>query len=155
MKRFMTATALLTTMATAAFAYEGTSTQMQAAVANILQEEGLNIPVNSLTDQQVVDIYLADTSSDDQGERRQRIDNALEGEGLTRMAVDANQEMIMKWYVEGENSVVISVQKYLGTLGIEADASTLTDAQVAEIYFIAFGSDESGKKAAVENVLSM
>ncbi|MGB5558568.1 MAG: hypothetical protein WBN04_11215 [Paracoccaceae bacterium] len=142
MKRFLLTSALVAFAAGSAIAQD--ESQLRTAVANELTQMGLNIDTDTLTEGQLSEIYLLTTNTD--SGKRQAIEAALGHMGLMP------DDMVE---VEMPNTQLrSSVENSLTTLGIEANVSTLSDAQVAEIYLIANGSDmESGKTARIQTAL--
>jgi hypothetical protein len=148
MNRLSMTVAAAALLAAPAFAYTGVSPQMLAEVDQILNAEGFAaVEPTSLTDRQVVEIYLL--SQRDDGSR-ELIEATLRGEGL-EASYSANAEAMAAQGVvieEGENSVARTVGNWLQTEGLIAGDETvaLTDAQVAELYTLAFGDASPGEK---------
>jgi hypothetical protein len=155
----MTAAAALA-LAAPAFAYTGVSPSMLSSVENILEESGLSVDVTTLTDEQVVEVYVAgqqDTSAEQLGMIRSALDEdnyIMRPVTERRMTLtEADERGLVP---VGENSIVASVQNYLERQNFEVDASTLTDAQIAEIYTIAFSAeDDAGNRDEIESILNM
>lgn len=161
MKRFsiIAATAALTA-AGSAYAYTGVPATMIADVENILAETGLagDVDLTTLSDEQIIEIYAAGNL---EGDQIDAVKEALNGEGYgadvtTRRVILTEADAATGLMPAGENSVVVSVQNWMDIQGIEGDASTFTDAQVAEIYFLAFGSDmnDNTVKSQVETIIN-
>ncbi|PTX56133.1 hypothetical protein C8N43_0784 [Litoreibacter ponti] len=144
------------TIATSTFAYEGASDTMVDSVDEILNRAGYDVPVTSLTDQQIVEIYLAGNSSMSPAERTQRIETVLENEAVTATILKTDEDRDWGLVVTGEHSVKTSVQNYLDRVGLDVDADALTEEQVAQIYFAAFGSDGSpaSRLDQIEDIIS-
>ena len=159
MKRFALLTATALTLSAPAFAYTGVSPTMVSAAENILIENGFtDVAVGSLSDEQIVEIYAAGQAADS-GNEKLKIEAVLADEGVSRVITErrvvlteADASGLMP---AGESSVVVSVQNFLDARGFEADASTLTDAQIAELYFLAYGSDMSPEQDEIETILNM
>lgn len=154
------AIATATMLATPALAYTGVSPTMVAAVESYLEQAGLNqVAVTSLTDEQVIEIYALSTSND--GTDIQRIKAALDGEGYSRTITDRRMVIVGDDADETglfragmENSTVASVQNWLDKNGYEVDASALSDAQIAELYLLAFGDESEGNQSdRVETII--
>ncbi|WP_371154713.1 hypothetical protein [Jannaschia sp. 2305UL9-9] len=161
MNRIALITAATLSLTAPAMAYTGVSPTMVSDVESILAEAGKsNVAVSSLSDEQVVEIYFAG-QGEDGNERNLKIESALEGEGYRtiteRRATLTDMDAETGLMPAGESSVVISVQNWLDKRGYEADASTLTDAQVAEIYFLAFSGDDMDNDGVnkIESILAM
>lgn len=161
----MTRTAILTALALAAtapaYAYTGASPSMVSSVGAILSDAGMSeIDVTSLSDEQVVEIFAAGQPGD-ANEKNLKIQSALNGEGYSttiterRLILTDMDEMGLM--PAGASSIVVSVQNFLDANGYEADASTLTDEQVAEIYFFAFSGSEmdNGGENKIDTILNM
>ncbi|MGB3406965.1 MAG: hypothetical protein WBA67_05670 [Jannaschia sp.] len=158
MTRFTILTAATLAMTAPAFAYTGVSPTMVTAVETILAENGINdVVLSSLSDEQVVELYAAGQSDD--GQELTKIRAVLNDEGVSRTITE--QRMTMTEADErglmpaGEDSVTMSVQNFLDRRSMTVDASTLTDAQVAELYFLAFSGDTEATDAEIEAILSM
>ncbi|TFL17763.1 hypothetical protein [Jannaschia formosa] len=158
----LTAAATLA-LSASAFAYTGVSPTMVSSVENILEESGIeNVDITTLTDEQVVEIYVAGQQMDS-NQQIGMIRAALDADNYTMRPVTERRMTLTDVDAEtglapmGENSVVVSVQNYLDRLGLEADASLLTDNQVAEIYFLAYSNDEMNEtnRDEVETILGM
>jgi hypothetical protein len=154
------ATALV--LAGPALAYTGVSPTLVESVEGIVAESGIGgVDLTQLTDEQIVEIYMIGQSSD-AGEQNTRVRGILEGTGAI-MEVSQRRVVLVETDMEtglepvGENSVVRSVQNVLDREGFEVDASTLSDAQVAEIYFAAFSSDmaDGTTKNEISTILGM
>jgi hypothetical protein len=143
-----------------ALAYTGVSPTIAAEVDQILLSQGFNdVEPTSLTDQQVIEIYLL-SQNDNEGDIRQSIATTIEGDGLARSYTETAPAMAERGVMieEGENSVARTVGNWLQSEGLIAADETvaLTDRQVAELYFIAFGSMSEGEKSeAARRVLEM
>lgn len=160
MKRFAILTAAAALSTTAAFAYTGVSPSMIDSVENILLESGMDgVDLTTLTDEQIVEIYAAGQTGNS-GDQIGMIRAALDGEGTMKSATERRMSMTAMddndgLMPAGENSVVTSVQNWLDKRGFEADASTLTDAQVAQIYFHAYSGDENdNSQDYIETILN-
>ncbi|UWQ20036.1 hypothetical protein [Jannaschia sp. W003] len=164
MRTAITATALaLALAATGAQAYTGVSPTLLADAQRTVSELGLDVDFDALTDEQVIEIYFAG-SEDMASEKIRKIEAALNGEGTARAILerrvvvrDVNGDGTVGFdenglMPQGENSVVASVQNYLDVNGFDVDASTLTDAQVAEIYLTAFGDQENGMEPSRDRI---
>ncbi|SFI86278.1 hypothetical protein [Jannaschia pohangensis] len=150
--------AAATLTATSAFAYTGVSPTIVAEVEQVLETEYSDYTIEQLNDQQVIEIYLASTSTDDGSTKRNRIEAVLADESPMSAAVETRRAAAVEgdfMVYEGENSIVTSVQNFLTSEGFEVDASTLTDAQVAELYFLATSSNGSTDAQDIEAILSM
>ena len=124
MKRILLTTALVAFTAGSAMAQD--ESQLRTAVANEFTTMGLDIDASTLTNAQLSEIYLL-TNSTDMG-KRQKIEAALSGMGLM-----ADEDVAM----EVSNSQLRnSVRNSFNAMGIEGDADTLSDAEVAEIYLM-------------------
>ncbi|KIT16402.1 PepSY domain-containing protein [Jannaschia aquimarina] len=154
MNRFIIATAA-TTLAAPAFAYTGVSPTLLSAAEDIVQETGLDIDLTTLTDEQVIEIYAAGQSD----ETIEKVRAAVDGEYATREVTERRLVLVeadeMGLMPAGENSVVNSVQNFLDRQGFDVDASTLNDAQVAELYIAAFGSDSEADRDEIETIIEM
>jgi hypothetical protein len=153
----MTAAAAL--LAAPALAYTGVSPSLLEQADLTLDREGFEtVDVTSLTDRQVVDIYLIGTQSYD--DPNERIEAVLRGEGL-EAAYSANAPTLAaEGYVlveEEPNAVAFTVQNFLERNGLDMDPTILTDDQVAQIYLIAFSGSEtnSEKVEQIEQILGM
>jgi len=158
----LTAAATLA-LSASAFAYTGVSPTMVSSVEDILDESGIeNVDISSLTDEQVVEIYVAGQRGD-ANEQIGMIRAALDEDNYTMRSVSERRMGLSDIDVDtglaptGENSVVVSVQNFLDRRGFEADASTLTDSQVAELYFLAFSNDDMNavNRDEIETILGM
>ncbi|UWQ17484.1 hypothetical protein [Jannaschia sp. M317] len=157
MKRFaVISTAAALSLTAPALAYTGVSPTMVDSVENILETNGFaNYDMTTLSDEQIVEIYAL-TQGD--APEAQQIKQVLAGEGTgyalseRRMTLAEADELGLEPI--GEASVVKSVQNFLDRQGFEVDASTLTDTQIAEIYFRAFDSD-NGDRDEIETILNM
>ena len=124
MKRILLTTALVAFTAGSAMAQD--ESQLRTAVATEFTTMGLDIDASTLTNAQLSEIYLL-TNSTDMG-KRQKIEAALSGMGLM-----ADEDVAM----EVSNSQLRnSVRNSFNAMGIEGDADTLSDAEVAEIYLM-------------------
>jgi hypothetical protein len=159
MKLITMTTAATLALSAPAFAYTGVSPTMLSSVENILEQTGLSVDVTTLTDEQVVEVYAA--GQDSGGEQLQKIRAALDEENYVTRPVTERRMTLTEADERGlapvgEASVIASVQNYLEIQGFEVDASTLTDAQVAEIYGLAFGGEgDSGERDEIETILNM
>ncbi|MEL6585514.1 MAG: hypothetical protein AAFY65_06220 [Pseudomonadota bacterium] len=157
MKRFSIFAAALMT-ATSAAAYTGVSPQIVTNVESTLQEVGLaNVDVTTLSDEQVIEIYAVTQGVSD-ADKNDAIKAALDGEGygadLTqRRVILVDPDDIDGLMPMGENSVEMSVQNWLNINGFEVDTETLTDAQIAELYFVAFSSDAAQKQNIAQTII--
>lgn len=142
MRCMLVAAAISTALASTAFASHGASHTIVDDVDSILERAGFQVPVSSLTDQQIVEIYLAGTSPDSATERNKRIESILKAQSISATGLKKAKSKDWGLVVTGENSVETSVQNFLDRAGLDADASALSDDQVADIYFAAFGSDD-------------
>lgn len=154
MTRILLMTAAATALtATAATAYTGVSPSLLASARNVAEEVGLDVDFTRLTDEQVIEIYAAGQGND-AGEQLQLVRAAVEGTGALDdvtarrvILVDPDETGLMPM---GENSVVTSVQNWLNGQGYEVDVSTLSDNQVAELYFLAFSNPDMGQPSGAE-----
>ena len=156
----MTAAAALA-LAAPAYAYTGVSPSMLSSVENILLESGLDVDMTTLTDEQVVEIFAAGQQAD-ANDQINMIKAALDADNYSSRAITERRVILTERDATtglepaGEASVVASVQNYLDANSFDVDASTLTDAQVAEIYFLAFGQEQNQtNRDEVETILNM
>ncbi|PWJ18226.1 hypothetical protein [Jannaschia seohaensis] len=160
MKLILTTAAATFALASSAVAYTGVSPSILSSVESIIEEQGLSVDVTTLSDEQVLEIYSAG-QVDDANQRITLIRGALDEENYaSRMITERREDLTMVDEATGlapmgENSVVISVKNYLETEGFMVDASTLTDRQVAEIYFLAYSDSDEDHRDAIETILNM
>jgi hypothetical protein len=115
--------------------------------------------VTTLTDEQVVEIYAAGQGSDE-GETSEFIRAALDEENYRTRSITERRLVLTEpdergLQPVGEASVVASVQNFLENEGFEVDASLLTDAQIAELYTLAFSDGSEYDRDFIETVLGM
>lgn len=143
MKRLLTTTALILATSGAVFAQD--NAQLREDVTGALQNLNLEADVSTLNDDQLSEIYLL-TNSEDSG-KKLRVAAALRDMGMMSgdaMTVDMST---------GQLRTAVSNQ--LTARGIEGDVSTLSGAQLSEIYLLTSGSDmEGGDTAQIEEALS-
>jgi hypothetical protein len=161
MKTTILTTAAALALTAPAFAYTGVSPSMLSSVENILEESGLDVDLTTLTDEQVVEIYAAGQQPD-ANQQIGMIRAALDADNYTMRPVTERRVILTERDVSGlepagENSVVVSVQNFLDMMNFDVDASLLSDSQIAEIYFIAYGDDEQNEtqRDQVETILNM
>ncbi|SDY56942.1 hypothetical protein SAMN05444004_10221 [Jannaschia faecimaris] len=158
MTRFTVVTAAALT-ATSAAAYTGVSPTIVESVETTLAGaayEGYS--VEQMSDAQVLEIYLATTSTDNVNAGTGRIDAVLaelrDPEAET-VVVTPEEAARIKAARDAEPSVVETVQAQMNTRGIEIDVSTLTDAQVAELYFLTSSESESQQqRTEIETIIA-
>ena len=143
MKRFLTTTALVLATSGAVFAQD--NTQLKNDVMGALQSLNIEADVSTLTDAQLSEIFLL-TNSSDSG-KKLRVQAAISDMGMASgdsMTIDMTAGQLRN-----------SVSNQLTQRGIEADVSTLSHAQLTEIYLLTTGSDmEGGDTARIEEALT-
>ncbi|WP_220750661.1 hypothetical protein [Jannaschia sp. AI_61] len=160
MKRFAIIAAATIAATGPALAYTGVSPSLIANAEATLSEAGINnVDMTQLSDEQIIEIYFAG-QEDSAGDRNLKIEAALDGMGesrtITERRVILSEADASGLMPSGENSVVTSVQNFLDTQGFDVDASTLTDAQVAQLYFMGYSDDSNEfNRDQIETLLNM
>lgn len=143
MKRLLTTTALILATSGAVFAQD--NTQLKNDVMGALESLNIEADVSTLTDAQLSEIFLL-TNSSDSG-KKLRVQAAISDMGMASgdsMSIDMTAGQLRN-----------SVSNQLTQRGIEADVSTLSQAQLTEIYLLTTGSDmEGGDTARIEEALA-
>ncbi|KAF0676004.1 hypothetical protein [Profundibacterium mesophilum] len=155
MKRILIAAIAASSMATSAFAYTDASETMVNAVAEILDSLEIDsVNVEDLSDTQIASIYIAGTSSSDQSEKEKEVRSFLTDKQLEQEA-DAGPTLETGVDIDGGSATMMEmVQNLLDENDIDADVSTLTDAQIAGIYIAGTSSGEEGRqKDRIEAIL--
>ncbi|WP_179379225.1 hypothetical protein [Jannaschia marina] len=145
--------------ATSAAAYTGVSPTILAEVESLLEKEGYEqYKIEQFSDDQVTELYLASTSTDTENEKQGRIDAILSE------VVDPDAEVILVTPEEAariqaerdaDTSVEEAVQASLDSLGYDVDVTALTDAQVAELYFLTTSESEMEmQKSEIETIIN-
>ncbi|APX89678.1 hypothetical protein BV394_08070 [Brevirhabdus pacifica] len=117
-----------------------------AAVQNILDRMGYEVDATTLSNEQVAAIYLAGTSADMQSDARSKVASAL-GEGVVVTGTVVTE---MPSY-----TMMSAVQNILDRNGFEIEASSLTEAQVAQIYLAGTSSSSAAdKKTKIQAALN-
>lgn len=115
-----------------------------AAVQNILDRLGYSVDARSLTNEQVAEIYLVGTSDDMQADTRSKIAAAL---GTDAAGVTVTTDV-------SSYSMMSAVQDILTRNGFQVEVSSLTDAQIAQIYLAGTtGESPAQKKGEIEAAL--
>lgn len=141
MKTLMYTTAAVFALSGAAMAQD----QLRAAVQDEFVENGFSVDVDSLTDEQVNEIYALTTS--DNSNVRGDISKILMDGGYARM--EMGESTI---FVAG-NSLRDAVEIQLEGWGYEIEADTLTDEQIAGLYPIVTGASEDDARAKIDAIL--
>ncbi|MEO1580099.1 MAG: hypothetical protein AAFR34_02145 [Pseudomonadota bacterium] len=144
MKRMLFTTAAAAALAaTSAFA----DSQLREQLANELNTSNMMIDVAQLTDEQVAELYAATTSTDDHGERRNKVAAVLAGSDYVMMTMDTRTVFVPISSLK--NQVEMGVSSY----GFEVDAETLEEEELAELYIAISSEDRENARSAIESVL--
>ncbi len=159
MKTLLITTATALTLSTGAFAQDD-SDQLRMSVADELDTLDLNVDVDSLSDDQVAEIYAISQGDEESGERV-KIQSILEGGGY--QAMELGDEMIFVQNAvataegampEGGNDLRDQVEIKLGEYGYDdVDTESLSDDQVAKLYSVVQSSDSEGARQKIETIL--
>lgn len=159
MKRLLMTTALV--IGTAGFAAAQNEDMLRDRVETYFDNTQTDVVVSSLSDEQVNEIYIAITSSDDAAQRREDVDAVLADMGVI-VADDGTVTMEEPGYVlvdEVEmprDQIHVRVSNYFEDHPqIEADADMLSDEQLAAAYVAITSTDDTaaqmeGVRAAIQ-----
>lgn len=144
MTRFM-----LTTAAAAAFAATAATanTQLEDQVESAFSTAGMMIDASALSEEQLNELFLITTSTDDHGEQRLKVTAALEDAGYATMSVGGNTVFVPI------NSLKAQVKMGVESFGYEVDPNELDERELAELYIAISGEDREEAAAAIESVL--
>ena len=154
MKRLLiTTTAAAIALSTAAFAES--DSQLRMSVESELDAHNFNVDVSTLSDEQVAEVYAITQSDDDSGERI-KLMSVLGDAGYQHM--ELGEEMIFVKLPEDmpmppANDLRAEVGLKLDEYGIKADASELSDDQVAKIFAIVQNSDGEAQREKIETII--
>ncbi|MEO1454980.1 MAG: hypothetical protein AAFV31_14285 [Pseudomonadota bacterium] len=144
MKRMLFTTAAAAALAaTSAFA----DSQLREQLANELSASSMMIDVSQLTDEQVAELYAATTSTDDHGERRNKVAAVLAGSDYAMMTMGTRTVFVPISSLE--NQVELGVASY----GFEVDADTLEQEELAELYVAITSEDRDEARETIQSVL--
>ena len=145
MKRlFLASAAALALTASSAIADDQLRTQLQ----NELDSSSIMIDVSQLSDEQVSELHFATTSTDDHGERKNKVEAVLLDAGYMTMNMgDATM------FVPAD-IIKVEVQEGMAQYGYELDVSALSNPEIAELYMALNKADEIEVKNSIESVLN-
>lgn len=151
----VTAAAALT--ATSAVAYTGVSPTIASQVeAELAGGEYEGYSIEQFSDRQVVEIYLALTSTDTESAADKRIAGVLEevSDPDAEVIVLTPEEAAARDAMEPGTAVEASVQDMLDTMGFQVSVDDLSDAQVAELFFIASEEGQEANRETAETIIN-
>ena len=143
MKTLALSTAALLTVATAASANQ----ELRLAVDDILDTNNISVDVESLTDDQVAQIF-AIGNSQEQGAQKLAIESIL-NEGDYASFRMGNEMMFMP-----ASSIRDGVEIKLTEFGYDVETDTLTDQQVVELYAIVQSTDGEPSRGLIDEILA-
>ena len=147
MKRFLTTTALVLATAGGAAADSDTQ-QLRNQVTTYFETSSMNVDVATMTDEQISELFLAINGNEAAGERDAAVRAVLNDWNV----VYDNAEGVE---IDTPNSQLrTQVGNYFDQNGISVDVGTLTDAEVSEVYLAMTSGEESGRAAAVNDILA-
>lgn len=139
MKRYILAAATALPLLYGPALAKDAPTSMVRAVQDAIDANGFSADATTLTDAQLAAIYVSANSEMSANDIKLQIESALD--------MDMNE-------MAASRATTDAVQNILDRMGYEADASTLDDAQLTQIYLAANGQGSvSEKRAKIEAVM--
>lgn len=141
MKKLLLTSAFV--IATAGGALAGGHSQQAMMVDNLLSTYAMNVDVSSLTEDQVAELYLALTSTDDRAEAQQKVEAVLNDGNV---AYEMEDDIVITVNTP-RSTLRAAVQAKATELGIEdVPLRTLTDEQLTQLYLLGNGSESASVK---------
>lgn len=144
MTRFMLTTAAAAALAAStAFA----NTQLEEQVDTAFDASGIMVDTAKLNDEQLNELFLITSSTDDHGEKRNKVRAVMEDAGYASMNVGPNIVFVPI------NSLKAQVQNGVEDYGYEVDVNALNERELAELYIAISSETQDEARAAIESVL--
>lgn len=153
----LAATAITALTATSAVAYTGVSPTIAAQVENKLETGGYDdYAIGQFSDRQVIELYLAMTSAEDDAASNERIEGVLAevSNPNAKTIVLTPEEAAARDAMEPGTAVAASVQDMLDTMGFTVNVDDLNDGQVAELYFLQSESGQEASRETAETIIN-
>lgn len=152
MKNLLLTTALI--MGTTSFAHAASHSQIAMQVDNALASMNMEVDIDSLTEEQVSELYSAISSTDSASSKQSSIRAVLNDNNV--VVTDMEDTPVELSYMMPRSQLVSIVRAKETELGIgNVRLRSLSDAQLTELYLLANGGDTSSEKMSkAQNIVS-